>query len=94
MASRHTLRPAGFPMLRCLCSSKGEKILSQINNDANLRQAGREEEDVKRGGGRCPAKQGRRQSHRHEHEHPFQVVSVGSTAAPANPTLETPRDMP
>ncbi len=32
----------GFETLVCLCSSKGRNFLHQINDDANLRQAGRE----------------------------------------------------
>ncbi len=34
----------GFETLVCLCSSKGGNFLHQINDDANLRQAGREGE--------------------------------------------------
>ncbi len=39
----------GFETLVCLCSSKGGNFLHQINDDANLRQTGREKIDIKFG---------------------------------------------
>ncbi len=39
---QHTPCIRGFETLVCLCSSKGRNFLHQINDDANLRQAGRE----------------------------------------------------
>ncbi len=39
----HTARLTGFPMWHCLSSSNVRIFLHQINDDANLRQAGREE---------------------------------------------------